>query len=79
MLMTSGTMPLCGHCGRPVVAGLHVSRYGYLYHLECTQPPRASGVLTEQRVREIVREELAKQHNVAQTPFEVLPHDLYHR
>ena len=73
MSTTGQTTPLCGYCGRPVI-GLAVWDAGRAYHAECTHGPggplryapmpQAPGCtplrqLTEEDVREIVREELA--------------------
>lgn len=61
----------CAHCGRPI-GGSAVWLGSFVYHDECTRGPgsyqayaplpRYYGGLTEQRVREIVREELAGAH-----------------
>ena len=72
--MTTGAMH-CTYCGRPAESVVWVNGYGY--HQECLrgpvyEPPVYGGGwqspaqplwfgLTEQRVREIVREELAKE------------------
>jgi hypothetical protein len=75
MTLGNSTTPVCGHCGRPVL-GPAVWSGAVPYHAECTMPPQTPRYapmpawpgceplvpMTEQRVREIVREELAK-HN----------------
>lgn len=74
--MNSGTTPICGYCGRPIVMTAMWSG-GTPYHYECTRGPSASPtyapmppakegckpvtMLTEKDVRRIVREELG--HN----------------
>ena len=74
----SGTTPLCGYCGRPVI-GMAVWDAGRAYHAECTRGPswhqtyasipsphgqaRALRQLSEDDVRRIVREEMAKMPN----------------
>ena len=80
----SGTTPLCGYCGRPVI-GMAVWDAGRAYHAECTRGPswhqtyasipsphgqaRALRQLSEDDVRRIVREEMAKMPNaLAQGP-----------
>lgn len=78
-MMSSGTTPLCGYCGRPVI-GMAVWGAGRAYHAECTRGPnwhqtyaptplphgqaRVLQQLTEDDVRRIVREEIAKTPNV---------------
>jgi hypothetical protein len=64
MINTGMTTPLCGHCGRPVIAGT-VYFGGNAYHYECTQSPsgKQSFVpvqLSEEQIRHIVREEVAR-------------------
>ena len=61
---------LCAHCGRPMLTSVFVG--GMSYHPECTQPPAriyepapqypwpAGPAVTEDRLREIVREELER-------------------
>ena len=73
----SGTTPLCGYCGRPVI-DFAVWHAGVPYHGECTRGPREQlryvpmpaqpgctplRQLTEDDVRRIVREEIAKTPN----------------
>lgn len=77
-MIGSGTTPLCGYCGRPVI-DFAVWHGGVPYHGECThgpsgplryaQMPAQPGCtpirqLTEDDVRRIVREEIAKTPNV---------------
>jgi hypothetical protein len=61
---------LCNHCGRPVASGVWIG--SGLYHDECTRGPGYSPnyygsmgctpfvPLTEDRVRQIVREEIER-------------------
>ena len=62
---------ICGHCGRPMAAGVSIS--GRMYHQECTHgpgwqaqpfqplPPQHYSVpLSDERVRQIVRDELVR-------------------
>ena len=40
-----GTVALCGHCGRPIIAGVGMSVAGgdgRLYHYECARSPYAT-------------------------------------
>ena len=59
------TTPLCGYCGRPVIAAAPaVYNGGRAYHAECTRGPVyqqqfQAPPLTEETVRQIVREDLA--------------------
>ena len=67
--MNSGTVPMCGYCGRPI-ATKTLWLGGRTYHYECTRGPGApmtytytytgqeTIMLTEDDVRRIVREEL---------------------
>lgn len=63
MLHTGMTTPLCGHCGRPVVGGAIYSG-GLAYHIECTHGPSGpvsyQQTFTEERIRQIVQEELRR-------------------
>jgi hypothetical protein len=34
----TGTTPLCGHCGKPVI-GANIWAHGVVYHPECTKGP----------------------------------------
>jgi len=58
------TMPSCGYCGRPVV-GFANFQGGVAYHPECCHGPDygkniyPAPVLTEERIRQIIREELS--------------------
>lgn len=68
-----GTTPICFYCGRPILGAAIYGFASEPYHAECASPPRApeyatrpSGAgcrparyVTEQEVREIVREEIA--------------------
>ena len=38
---SSGTIALCGHCGRPVINQPAVWANGVPYHVECTKSPYA--------------------------------------
>lgn len=72
--MSTGTTPLCGYCGKPVIDAI-TWHAGTPYHSECTHgpgypthyvmtrtpTPTWPSTLTEDDVRRIVREELA--HN----------------
>lgn len=62
------TTPLCGHCGRPVMADGRMAGL-LVYHYECTLSPNARTFqppsLTGDQVRQIVREELERAHGVA--------------
>lgn len=47
--MSTATVPLCGHCGRPVIgasAQTAVYHAGAAYHWLCTQPPPAPAAPT---------------------------------
>lgn len=62
-MLTGGTTPICGYCGRPVLAH-SVFSGGAFFHLECTQSPNQTTYQpippTEDRIRQIIREELAR-------------------
>ena len=66
-MLMSMTIPICRHCGRPVLT--HAVYYGGMTcHAECTRGPMPADrpgcapatQLTADDVRRIVREELAK-------------------
>ena len=64
MSVTGMTTPHCGYCGRPVI-GAAIYAGGLAYNPECTRGPSAQQTyqlppLTEEMVRKIVREELAR-------------------
>ena len=80
-MIGSGTTPLCGYCGRPVI-DYAVWHAGVPYHGECTHGPSGPlryapmpvqpgctplRQLTEDDVRRIVREEIAKTPNAKVT------------
>lgn len=50
------TIPLCGFCKKPIIGASSI----YGFHLECTKSPSWQTMLTEERVREIVIEEINK-------------------
>ncbi len=44
--MTTGTTPICAHCGRPVLGSpMKVGVMGEIYHFECTLSPYAKAVV----------------------------------
>ena len=62
MSTTTYTQRLCDHCRRPMLS--YVMNASGTYHPECVQSPYhapAAPSLTAEQVRQIVREELARQ------------------
>lgn len=58
-MLTGTTQVLCGYCGRPMATSVVVGHM--MYHAECVRGPhQVEWPLTEDRVRQIVREELVR-------------------
>lgn len=52
------TVPHCGYCGRPVLNAVYFGNS--IFHPECAQSPGIAPSISEHRIRQIVREELAR-------------------
>lgn len=52
------TIQTCMYCGRPVVNAIYIATLPY--HVECTHGPSWQTAPTEDRVRQIVRDEIER-------------------
>ena len=55
MNTATGTAPLCGHCGRPVIGQPGVYWNGIVYHMACTRSPYKEADIDWSNTKEIDR------------------------